>query len=144
MNDDASSRVCDDDRAPQSRRPVVVHGLNLACCAVESEQGIRTWRPNGEQNELLDPLNVLVVAGTVARVNADRVKQEFDALPSPRAVVAFGACTISGGPYWDSYAVLPGIGELIPVDRFIAGCPPRPEDLQVVLDELAMSDVEHA
>lgn len=89
----------------------------------------------GDQAE--PDLNVLVVAGTVTRANSHLVAEAFESLAEPRAVVAFGVCTISGGPYWDSYAVLPGIAELVPVDVFVPGCPPLPSDLTLVLSDLA-------
>lgn len=80
---------------------------------------------------------MLVVAGTVTHANADLVRRTFDSLPEPRAVVAFGVCTISGGPYWDSYSVLPGISELVPIDVMVPGCPPQPEDVVAALASLS-------
>ena len=68
------------------------------------------------------------------------MKTAFDQLSEPRVVIAFGACAISGGPYWDSYSVLPGASEVVPVDIFVPGCPPSPEDLAKAL-ELAMQQV---
>jgi NADH-quinone oxidoreductase subunit B len=108
---------------------------------VESATGLELWE--AQQSQLGAPSadvptrHVLVVAGTVTKANAELVREAFVALPQPRAVVAFGACTISGGPYWDSYAVLPGIGDLVPVDIFVSGCPPQAGDLVAALAEVA-------
>jgi len=122
-------------------RRLDVTSLQLACCAVESATGLELWEAQqpepGEMPENLVTLQVLVVAGTVTKINAELVHETFEALGEPRAVVAFGACTISGGPYWDSYAVLPGIGDLVPVDIYVSGCPPQATDLVAALAELA-------
>ena len=83
-------------------------------------------------------MNVLVVAGTVTKANADLVRRSYENLPTPRAVIAFGVCTISGGPYWDSYSVVPGIAEIVPVDIMVAGCPPQPADIAEALNALAV------
>jgi NADH-quinone oxidoreductase subunit B len=120
---------------------LVVSLLALACCSVEAADalvGLPSLWPESQQFSQDDEvLHVLVVAGTVTTGGARLVQQALVALPEPRAVVAFGVCTISGGPYWDSYSVVPGIGELVPVDVFVPGCPPHPQDLRVALDQLA-------
>lgn len=121
--------------------PLRVTLISMACCSVEAATGltefdnISTGLPDLGAPD--SALNVLVVAGTVTRLNSHLVRAAFDRLPQPRAVVAFGVCTISGGPYWDSYAVLPGIGDLVPVAVFVPGCPPHPSDLSAALDTLA-------
>ena len=79
---------------------------------------------------------MLVVAGTVTTRLAPALVEAFAALPEPRAVLAFGACAATGGPYWDSYSVLPGAHEVVPVDAWVPGCPPRPEDLVAGLAEV--------
>ena len=116
--------------------------LNLACCAVEAAEGVGLWRANpafAASAQAVEPaLNVLVVAGTVTKANADLVRRSYKNLPTPRAVIAFGVCTISGGPYWDSYSVVPGIAELVPVDIMVAGCPPQPADVAQALNALAV------
>ena len=114
--------------------------LSLFCCAVEAAEGLDSWISEVTAAEAVgpeEPLNVLVVAGTVTRANAALVIDAYGRLPQPRAVIAFGVCAISGGPYWDSYAVLRGIGDLVPVDVFVPGCPPRPSDLSDALSSLA-------
>lgn len=112
--------------------------LSLACCAVESGTAVNEWRiGHPVRHDDSAALNCLVVAGTVTTTNAELVVKAYADLPEPKAVVAFGVCTISGGPYWDSYAVVPGIDDLVPVDLHVAGCPPRPTDLISALEQLA-------
>ena len=109
---------------------VKVVQVGLACCAVESAAADLV--DSAIELVAADPAHlahVLVVAGTVTKVLAPTVQAAYEALPEPRAVVAFGACAISGGPYWDSYSVVPGAGEIIPVDIRVPGCPPSPSDL---------------
>lgn len=135
-------------------RRVALHvlELGLACCGIE----VRTARrmvvaaggvapgpagpgesdPAGPADQGGPALNVLVVAGTVTARLAPELAEAHVRLPEPRAVLAFGACTASGGPYWDSYAVLPGAHEVVPVDVWVAGCPPRPRDLLAGLEEV--------
>lgn len=102
---------------------VDVHYLNLACCGVEA--GSRAAHRAALDLADIPGPNVVVVAGTVTRAAADLVADRISAVPAPRLVVAYGVCTISGGPYWDSYAVVPGIE----ADVVVPGCPPRPEAL---------------
>ena len=76
--------------------------------------------------------DLLMVVGTISHRQAPILKKVYDQIAEPKWVVAFGACTCSGGPY-NNYATVQGIDTLIPVDLFIPGCPPRPE---AVLDGL--------
>jgi len=76
--------------------------------------------------------DLLMVVGTITHRQAPVLKKVYDQMAEPKWVVAFGACTCSGGPY-NNYAVVQGIDTIIPVDIYIPGCPPRPE---AVLDGL--------
>lgn len=112
---------------------VVLHlaSMGLACCALEFSAAT-TDLP--EQIRRIDgaeipaeALNVFVVAGTITDAMAADIRAAYDALPTPKAVMSFGACSNSGGPYWDSYVITQGLEKLMPVDVFVPGCPPRPE-----------------
>jgi NADH-quinone oxidoreductase subunit B len=107
-----------------------VFDAGLACCAVEVSAALRRFAellpaPPGEATGV----HVLVVAGTVTDKLAPLVRDAYRALPEPRLVLSFGACSNSGGPYWDSYCVTKGVDQIIPVDVYVPGCPPRPEAL---------------
>jgi NADH-quinone oxidoreductase subunit B len=79
-------------------------------------------------------LNVFVVAGTVTDKLAPLVLAAYQQVPEPKFVLSFGACSNSGGPYWDSYCVTKGVDQFVPVDVYVPGCPPRPEALLAGLD----------
>jgi NADH-quinone oxidoreductase subunit B len=122
------------------------YDVGLACCAVEflaAAAGVGS--ADAEVGRLgavpfttdAAEANVLLVSGTVTTKLAPAVRELYDRMPEPKRVISFGACANSGGPYWDSYSVVPGVATLLPVDVHVPGCPPRPEAL---LDALRALD----
>jgi NADH-quinone oxidoreductase subunit B len=72
----------------------------------------------------------MIVAGTVTFKMASRVRRLYDLMPEPKYVIAMGACTVGGGPYFEyGYHVVKGVDLVVPVDVYVPGCPPRPESL---------------
>ncbi|HRE47494.1 MAG TPA: NADH-quinone oxidoreductase subunit B family protein [Aggregatilineales bacterium] len=107
--------------------------FGLACCAIEmmstqapsydaSRFGMELMRPSPRQSDLM------IVAGRVTRKMAPVLRQLYDQMPSPKWVVAMGDCASCGGIF-NNYAVVQGVDEIVPVDVYVAGCPPRPEQL---------------
>ena len=115
-----------------------VYGVGLACCAVEMVvAAVRAAGDTPDEGPGEEPpVQVMVVAGTVTDRMAPALLALYDALPSPKAVLSYGACANTGGPYWDSYAVTKGVDQLLPVDAYVPGCPPRPEALLQALQAL--------
>ncbi|HKN46035.1 MAG TPA: proton-conducting membrane transporter [Propionibacteriaceae bacterium] len=111
----------------------------LACCTLEFEAATPV---SAEPLPTLDDRAqvAVVISGTVTDRLAPAVAAIVDGseqLAGRRpTVISFGACASSGGPYWDSYAVTKGVDQLVAVDAYIPGCPPPPEALSAVLDDL--------
>jgi NADH-quinone oxidoreductase subunit B len=107
--------------------------FGLACCAIELMQ---TGGPRADLDRFgavprATPRqsDLMIVAGTLTYKMAKRTKLLYDQMPDPKYVISFGACSNCGGPYWDSYAVTKGVDQIVPVDVYVPGCPPRPEAL---------------
>ncbi len=125
-----------------------IFDAGLACCAVEvaaalsrvGDASVGTGPLPGaggpQPGAATAEVHVFVVAGTVTDKLAPLVRDAFERVPEPRLVLSFGACSNSGGPYWDSYCVTKGVDQFIPVDVYVPGCPPRPEALLAGLDVL--------
>jgi NADH-quinone oxidoreductase subunit B len=109
-----------------------VFNFGLACCAVEFVAAAHARRDLASVNATEVPptrADVMVVSGTVTDKMAPAIKRIYDQMPEPRYVIAFGSCANCGGPYWDSYSVTKGVNQIVPVDVYVPGCPPRPEAL---------------
>lgn len=106
---------------------VAVEPVLLACCAVEVATALHAPAPLPGIDWVLDDgprdVTVVVLAGTITHASESRIRQVIAAAPEPRATIAFGVCASSGGPYWDSDAVMQGWPA---ADLFVPGCPPPP------------------
>jgi len=107
--------------------------FGLACCAIEmmsaqssdhdmSRFGMELMRASPRQSDLM------IVAGRTTRKMAPVVRRLYDQMPDPKWVIAMGDCASCGGVF-NNYAVVQGVDEVVPVDVYVAGCPPRPEAL---------------
>jgi NADH-quinone oxidoreductase subunit B len=114
--------------------------FGLACCAIEmiasstarfdiARFGSEVFRPSPRQADLM------IVSGTVTLKMAPVVKRIYEQMPEPKWVISMGACSSVGGPF-NTYAVLQGVDRIVPVDVYVIGCPPRPENLFYALLKL--------
>ncbi len=107
--------------------------FGLACCAIEmmsaqsadfdmSRFGMELMRPSPRHSDLM------IVAGRVSRKMAPVLRRLYDQMPDPKWVIAMGDCASCGGVF-NNYAIVQGVDEIVPVEVYVAGCPPRPEAL---------------
>ena len=107
--------------------------FGTSCCAIE----MMTFGATKVDSDRLGVLftgdsprqaDLILVSGTITKKLARRLLNVYEQMPDPKYVIAVGACNVSGGLYHDSYNTIEGIDRIMPVDAFIPGCPPRPEE----------------
>jgi NADH-quinone oxidoreductase subunit B len=115
--------------------------FGLACCAMElmdfgasridaERKGYLLFRGTPRQ------CDVMIVAGWVTKSMVPRIKRLYEQMASPKYVIAYGECATAGGPWYESYNIIKGIDQVLPVDVYVAGCPPKPENLFAALMKL--------
>jgi NADH-quinone oxidoreductase subunit B len=108
--------------------------FGLACCAIEmictaasrydlSRFGMEVMRPSPRQAD------VMIVSGTVTKKMIPQIVRLYNQMSEPKYVISMGACASGGGPFKEGYNVVPGVDKYVPVDVYIAGCPPTPQAL---------------
>ena len=129
---------------------LVIIDVGLACCALEvgsaismgllincedtakehtaNEHNASEWNDT-RPGETIPATTILLISGTVTDALAPAILRAWSGLPEPKRAVSFGACANTGGPYWDAPTVTKGVDQIVPIEVYVPGCPPRPEAL---------------
>ena len=114
--------------------------FGLACCAIEKRSVGDTKDDVGRMGVVFRASprqsDVMIVSGTVTYKMAPLLKRLYDQMPEPKYVISMGSCANSGGIYKDAYSVVNGVDQVVPVDVYVPGCPPRPEALIYAITKL--------